>query len=52
MLLRDLSKEGATEADQEREDQEGYKEEGESCNHNCDVTVMLFSCYMILLWFY
>ena len=47
MLLRDLSEEGAAEAGQEGEEQEGNKEEGELCNLNCDVTVMVFSCSMI-----
>ena len=48
MLLQDLSEEGATEADQEGEDQEGDEEEGEPCNRNCDVTVMVFCCSILL----
>ena len=47
MVLQDLSGEGANEADQEGEEQEGDKEECESYNRNCDVTVMVFSCSMI-----
>ena len=41
-LLRDITKEGnnTTEADQEGEEQEKYKEEDESCNRNFYVTTM------------
>ena len=52
MLLQNLLEEGATKADQEGEDQEEDKKESESCNRNCYVTVMIFSCCMIFLWFY
>ena len=52
MLLQNLLEEGATKADQEGEDQEEDEKESESCNRNCYVTVMIFSCCMIFLWFY
>ena len=52
MLLRDLSEEGPTKVDQEGEEQEGDEEEGESCNRNCDVTGIVFSCSIIYRWFY
>ena len=54
MLLQYFLEEGANEADKEgdEQDQEEEEEEGESCNLNCDVPVMVFSCYMISLWFY
>ena len=48
MLLWDLLEDGATEADQEVEEQEGDKEEeGESCNFIFDITVVVFSFSMI-----
>ena len=51
-VLRYLLEEGETEADQEGDNQEVDKGEVESCNRNCYVTVMIFSCCMIFLWFY
>ena len=51
ILLWGILEEGDTEADQEGEGQEGDEEECESFNHNFYVTVMIFSCYMIFLWF-
>ena len=49
MLLQDILEEGDTDADQEGEEQEDDKEEVESCNRICYVTIMIFSCYMIFL---
>ena len=51
MLFLNISEEGANEAYQQGEEQEGDEEEGDACNFNCDVSVMVFSCYMIFLWF-
>ena len=48
MVLRYLSGEGVSEAYQEGEKQEGDKEECESCNRNCDLPIIGFSCSMIL----
>ena len=47
MVLQDFLGEGANEADQEGEEHEGDKEDCESCNRNCDVPIMVFSCSMI-----